>query len=254
MKIALCLRGFTRSLAVLPSFDALKIHAEVDVYMHTYDIISNPDIETYHSGNFGYQTSNTIDIKDIQSKFSTSLKKIYVESYSETLKSIDHLSETFFENWLTINEFGNPFTKSTISRRIISQLLSAKKSVDLITEDDYDLVIVTRPDVQFSINFNQLKVLNNSVSIAGNFKFQRDFDNFGKYQGVWCDDLIRVGNLPTIKKIMNVCSDIPFLLGDLEKKNYFEIAFDCHKIQSYCIELSDVEVLADTSVVANIIR
>lgn len=249
MKIALCLRGHVRNYAVKNSIDILKnSHELVDVYIHTFDTlhpIQPHNIEHYVEG----------EVHGLQLEQSFLPKKYVIEKYDDAVSYVDKLSEELIETWFTVNEFNNPVTKEDVTRRCFLQLYKTAKVINLIDNiDDYDCIIVTRPDIEFTLGLNQTELNNKNIFISGNFKYERTVNSSGKFTGLWCDDLLRVGTPDVIKQLADSCENIRELVLELREKDYFEIAGDTHKIQAYAVERLGLNISANGSISSTIIR
>ena len=224
MKIAVCLKGHMRNMAVFASINALRDSHEVDVYIHTYDELGTKCSTTgqlYPKNGTIRPNSGLLDVHAAADIISP--KKIMVENYARIEPILDELTEKYFYNWMPRD--------SVYPNTILSQMRQRAMCIDLI-EGEYDCIIVTRPDVVFSFHNNQIPVVENSIGVS-TITAPIQSHPAG---GIWFDDLVLVANQESIKKVAKLYYELESAMIDLKLNNYIGIAQCMHQIQSYMFQ------------------
>jgi hypothetical protein len=224
MKIAICLKGHMRNMAVYNSILLLRQHHTVDVYIQTYSEIgtkSGIQGRMFPKKGTILPNSGTVDVSLVEKLFSP--KKLEIENYEDVEPCLDELTEKYFYNWMPRD--------SVYPNTILSQIRQRALCIDLI-DDSYDYVIVTRPDVEFIFKNPNISIEENCVGITVTTKPMYEHAD----GGIWFDDLVLVGTQSTMKNISSFYYNLETVMNDLQSNNYIGIAKCMHQIQSYAFQ------------------
>lgn len=132
MKIALCMSGHMRTWE--KCYDNLKKNIlskyEVDIFISTWNVID-------YQGNI--DDENIVNLDDISKIYGSSLKECEIENYQEVLPFLSEHASNITAN---IGVGCQPI-------RCISMFYKNYKSINMIRNLDYDIVIKTRPDLVY---------------------------------------------------------------------------------------------------------
>jgi hypothetical protein len=177
MKICICFYGLVhRSLKyTIQNIKNNILYVNCDIYIHTFDN------NFAHAPRGGGEINYPIDISDL--KLLENYNKLQIES-EETF------NKTF--NFKEIHRFGDTFKNNFVSTdNLIRELYSIKKCYNLIENiDQYDVILMTRADLEFNNKIYFKKVEHNEIFIGKNpyFKVHDFFAYGGKHaMRVWAN-------------------------------------------------------------------
>jgi hypothetical protein len=245
--------------------EKLRKECKLDIFIHTWEDLGLLDMRDtcFDPNDPGTVNLNSglIDIHHIENLYQP--KKLVIEEYNSMRDEFEKLASNFvewFEQIKTDPTVGQPRMHSFMSQLYKENaVISLKDEYVKETGEEYDIVIVTRPDVLLNINtsiFNEISHVHDKV-----WARQLEFSEFKSKGLIWVCNSFFAGTPQVIKKIQQTYPDILKIYKELYLEwkatgnaNTYARMYCIHQLMHYQILRTGLIPVSDLKMQAVIIR